>query len=76
MMGEDEQLTTSPSMQCAIWLLERGPWCSAVQPRPRTQAEREMPTVSSNLNAQNEEDRCGAVTEPLDLVSKTVPVSP
>ena len=32
--------------------------------------------LSSNQNAQNEEDRRGAVSEPLDLVSRTLPVSP
>ena len=44
-MGEDEQLTTSPSVQGTIWFLERGPQGSAAQPPRKTQAEREMLTV-------------------------------
>lgn len=44
-MGEDEQLTTSPSIQGTIWFLERGPQGSAAQPPRKTQAEREMLTV-------------------------------
>lgn len=61
--GDDgrQRGTTSPSMQCAAWLWERGPGRGAPRLPSRSPAEREVPTVGRPERSEQERR---AVREP------------